>query len=113
MIKIDGVQIKSPSDFEIKPVILSRDLVNANGGTFTEVLATKQELVFKWSYLSSADLKDIRDKLTNSFEVTYPDDAGDQVITCYQKNPIERKAMVYKNGVVEGWKDVTATWRER
>jgi len=107
MISVNGVQISTPSSFQIGITDLSKTERNANGGLIIEVIATKRTLELSYSYLSSTALSTILTAISAStFSVTYPDaqTGADRISTfyCSDKNA---GAIDYQNNIMR-YKDV-------
>lgn len=86
MIKIDGVQIKTPSDTEIERYNLTKSGRVANGSMTMELVAKKRKLLLTYEVLSGAEMKQILDLIdTNKmfFTVEWEDYDGWKSMTAY------------------------------
>lgn len=74
MIKINGVEIPTPSDYTVGIMDLSKAERNARGTLIIERIATKRKIEMSWNYLSKEDLSRLL-KLVSPvfFEVEYID----------------------------------------
>lgn len=65
MIKINGVELPTPSDYTVGIQDLSKAERNANGTMIIERIATKRKLELSWKYLS-------KEQLSNLFNLVSP-----------------------------------------
>jgi hypothetical protein len=56
MIKIEGITIPTPSDYQVGIMDLSKAERNAKGTLIIERIATKRKIELSWKYLSKEDL---------------------------------------------------------
>lgn len=74
MIKINGFQIPTPSDYRWGLMDISKAERNARGTMIIERIATKRKLELSWLYLSKAELQQVLNAVSPvSFSVEYPD----------------------------------------
>lgn len=74
MIKIDGVEIPTPSDCKVGIQDLSKAERNAKGTLIMERISTKRKLEMSWKYLSREQLQQILNAVAPVFfTVEYPD----------------------------------------
>lgn len=74
MIKINGVAIPAPTDFQVGIQDLSKAERNARGKMIIERIATKIKLEFEWEYLTKAEYQQILNLVSPVFfKVEYPD----------------------------------------
>jgi hypothetical protein len=79
LINANGVDLPTPSDFQVGIMDISKAERNAAGTMIIERIATKIKLSLSWSYLSSSDLKTVLNAVAPVFyNVTYfdPQSAG-------------------------------------
>lgn len=57
MIKIDGKEIPTPSDYFVSIIDISKAERNARGEMIIERIATKRKIELAWKYLSKSDLQ--------------------------------------------------------
>lgn len=82
MIKIDGVQIPTPSDYLVGIQDVSKAERNARGTMIIERIATKRKLEFSWKSLSKAQLQQLLNAVSPVFFVVeYPDPQTGQIET--------------------------------
>ena len=114
MLKIDGVEIPSPSDMQVGIMDLSKAERNAKGTLIIERIATKRKLEIAWRYLSKEEISQLF-KLVSPvfFNVEYidPEDNAIKSGTFYAG---DRKAgaLDYINGNIR-YKDVSVNLIER
>lgn len=74
MIKINGVEIPTPSDYTVGIMDISRAERNAKGTLIMERIATKRKIEMRWNYLEKDRLSHLL-KLVSSvfFQVEYID----------------------------------------
>lgn len=74
MIRIDGITIPTPSDYQVGIMDISKAERNARGDLIIERIATKRKLEFSWKYLDKDDLSKLL-KIISSvfFKVEYID----------------------------------------
>lgn len=114
MIKIDGVEIPTPSDYTVGIMDLSKAERNARGDMIIERIATKRKIEMSWNYLTKEQLSNLFNLVSPVFfEVEYidPQDNGIKTGTFYAG---DRKAgaLDYKNGVIR-YKDISFNAIER
>ena len=74
MISINGVQISTPSTFQIGIQDISKAERNANGNMIIERITTKRKLELSYNYLSATDIATLLTAISGTtFTVTYPD----------------------------------------
>lgn len=86
MIKIDGVVIPTPADYQVGIMDLSKAERNALGTMIIERVTTKRKLELSWKYLNKEDLSNLF-KLVSPvfFQVEYidPEDNSKKTGTFY------------------------------
>ncbi|GLC88706.1 DUF6711 family protein [Lysinibacillus piscis] len=107
MIKIDGKEIPTPSDYSIGILDISKAERNARGDMIIERITTKRKIDLAWKHLSKLDLQLVLNAVSPVFfKVEYEDPqtnsrqsgtfyAGDRTIG----------ALDFRNGDVR-WKDI-------
>ena len=74
MIKINGVAIPAPTDFQVGIQDLSKAERNARGTMIIERIATKIKIEFEWIYLTKAEYQQLLNLVSPVFfTVEYPD----------------------------------------
>lgn len=114
MIKIDGVEIPTPSDYTVSIMDLSKAERNANGTIIIERVATKRKIELSWKYLSKENLSLLFNLVSPVFfEVEYidPQDNVKRTGTFYAGDRTAG-ALDYKNGNIR-YKDVKFNIIER
>lgn len=114
MININGVEIPTPSSYNVGIMDLSKAERNVNGDMVIERIATKRKLELGWSYLSKEDLARVLHLVSPVFfTATYidPQDDGVKIGTFYAGDR-NAGAMDYINGKIR-WKDVKFNLIER
>lgn len=114
LIKINGVEIPTPSDYSVGIQDISKAERNANGTMIIERIATKRKLELSWKSLSKENLSKILNAVSPVFfQVEYvdPQDGGVKTGTFYcgdRKCPM----LNFTNGVPK-YKDVGFNFVER
>lgn len=86
LIKINGVEIPTPSDLSVGIQDISKAERNANGTMIIERIATKRKLELSWKYLSKEGLSTILNLISPVFftvEYIDPQDNGIRTGTFY------------------------------
>ncbi|WP_438312213.1 DUF6711 family protein [Sporosarcina sp. FA9] len=74
MIKVDGREIPTPSDYSVGIQDISKAERNANGTMIIERITTKRKLELTWNYLSKEDLSRVMSAVSPVFfQVEYLD----------------------------------------
>lgn len=114
MIKVNGVVIPTPSDYQVGIMDLSKAERNARGTLIIERIATKRKLELSWKYLSKEDLSRLL-KLVSPvfFNVEYidPQDNMKKTGTFYVGDR-NMGALDYRNGNIR-YKDIKMNFIER
>ena len=114
MIKINGVVLPTPSDYQIGIMDLSKAERNARGTMIIERIATKRKIELEWSYLSKDDLSRVL-RLVSSvfFTVEYIDPQENTWKTgTFYAGDRRVGALDYRNGVIR-YKDINFNIIER
>lgn len=115
MLKVDGVDLPTPTTYVPDFEEISKAERNANGLLIKEVIAYKYKLNVTWKMLTQAELtKLINVKRKNFFTLEFIDmDTGmPRTGTFYAGTP-SANGMQYKNGRIENWLDVKMNFIER
>ncbi len=114
MIKIDGVDIPTPSDYNVGIMDLSKAERNAAGTIVIDRIATKRKLECTWKYLSKEELSQLFRAVSSVFfEVQYIDPQTDAIQTgTFYAGDRRAAALDYKNGKFR-YKDITVNLIER
>ena len=74
MIKIDTVEVATPSSFNVGISDITEGGRNANGKLILELIATKRKLELSYNFITESDLYDLLNAISSPFfEVEYPD----------------------------------------
>lgn len=74
LINIGGVDLPTPTDFEVGIMDISKAERNANGTMIIERVTTKRKLALKYSYLTASELASVLNLVAPTFfNVTYLD----------------------------------------
>lgn len=114
MIKINGVVLPTPSDYQIGIMDLSKAERNARGTMIIERIATKRKIELSWNYLSKDDLSRVL-RLVSSvfFTVEYIDPQENTWKTgTFYCGDRTAGALDYRNGVIR-YKDIKFNLIER
>lgn len=114
LIRINGVDIPTPSDYTPGIQDLVKAERNANGTMIIERITTKRKLEMTWKYLSAADLSTILNAISEVFFTVEYWDAQDNAMKTGTFYVGDRKAPMldFKNGVPR-WKDIAFNFIER
>jgi hypothetical protein len=114
LIKISGVVIPTPSDYQPGIMDISKAERNANGTMIIERVATKRKLELSWNYLSQQNLSLVLTAISPVFftvEYIDPQLGGLKTGTFYAGDR-NCPTVKYTNGVLE-YKDVKFNLIER
>lgn len=106
IIKLNGVRIKDPTDWDVEEYKLTKAGRVASGKMVMDVVAKKRKFVLSYNVLSGTHLKTIRDILYSDasfFTLEYEDNGVLQTATVYV-GAIKRKR--FRTDGVWYWKDV-------
>jgi hypothetical protein len=82
LVTINGVNVPTPSDFQVGIMDISKAERNANGLMIIERIATKKKLSLSYVYLTATDLKTILNAVAPVFyNVTYLDPVSNSNVT--------------------------------
>lgn len=114
MIKINGVEIPTPSEFLVGHQDISKAERNAKGNMIMEIIATKVKLEMSWAYLTQPEAQALFAAVAPTFfNVEYPDPVtGTRRTLNFYKGDRKIPMLIYKNGVPY-WKDVAFNVIER
>lgn len=113
MIKVNGVVIPTPTNFNMEKYKITNDERNSLGNMIGDLINIKYKLVLSWGILSREELITL-DKIHDlySFSLEFPGSNG-IVKGTYYASPIRANGIVYKNGMIPFYKDVTMDFIER
>lgn len=114
MIKIDGVDIPTPSDYLVGIMDISKAERNAAGTMVIDRVATKRKLELKWNYLTKENLSALLRALEPVFfTVEYLDPQDNEVKTgTFYAGDRRAGALDYRNGNIR-YKDISVNLVER
>ena len=114
MIKINGVELPTPTDFTAGVMDISDAERNTAGIIHIKRIATKRKLELGWPFMSDTDLKKVLDLVSSTFfTVEYPDpQTGNRRTGVFYVGDRTMGALDYKNGRVR-WKDIKFNLIER
>ncbi|MFS8540752.1 MAG: hypothetical protein LOD89_01500 [Tissierellales bacterium] len=107
MIKIDGVELPTPSEYTVGIQDLSKAERNARGTMIIERIATKRKIELSWKYLTREQLSQVLNLVAPVFfTVEYIDPQENKrktgVFYCGDRSV---SALDYRNGEIR-WKDI-------
>lgn len=114
MIGVNGVEIPTPSDYQVGIMDLSQAGRNAKGNLLIERIATKRKIEMAWNYLDKDVLSQLL-KLVSPvfFQVTYIDPQENSVKTgTFYVGDRNMGALDYKQGKIR-YKDIKMNFIER
>ena len=114
MLKIDGVVIPTPSDYQVGIMDLSKAERNALGTMIIERVATKRKLELSWKYLSKEELSNLFNKVSAVlFQVEYIDPQDNALKTgTFYAGDRKAGALDYQDGIIR-YKDISVNIIER
>lgn len=114
MIKIDGMELPSPSDYQVGIQDLSKAERNANGTMIIERITTKRKIDLAWKYLSKEDSSKVLKAVSPVFfHVEYLDPLDGRMKTgTFYAGDRNVGALDYINGIIR-WKDAKFNIIER
>lgn len=114
MLKVDGVDIPTPTDYVVDYEEISKAERNANGTMIKEVIAYKYKLNLTWKKLTQEEMNKLMDiKNKNFFDVSFIDMYGKRVTRTFYAGTPSAKGMDYRNGKIQYWLDVKMNLIER
>jgi hypothetical protein len=115
VIKINGVQMPTPSDYQVGIQDLSKADRNARGTMIIErIRGGVRKLEMQWKYLTKAELQQLLNAVAPVFfEVEYPDPIDGTMRTgTFYVGDRKAGAIDYRNGEIR-WKDCQFNLVER
>jgi hypothetical protein len=114
MIKINGVLMPSPSEYNVGIMDISKAERNARGDMIIERIATKRKLELVWKHLTRQELNRVLSLVAPVFfQVEYPDPQDNATKTgTFYCGDRTVGAIDYYNGQVR-WKDIKFNLIER
>ncbi len=114
MIKINGVEIPTPSDYIVGIMDISRAERNAAGNLVKDIIATKRKIEMQWNYLDKDRLSQLLNLVSsNFFTVEYIDpQEGDWKTGIFYAGDRKMGAFDYRGGNIR-YKDIRFNLIER
>ncbi|EJW14280.1 hypothetical protein M5X00_31810 [Paenibacillus alvei] len=114
MIKVNGVDLPTPSDYNVGIQDISKAERNARGTMIIERIATKRKLELAWKYLTKEQLQQVLNAVSPVFfNVEYLDpQTGSRRSGSFYAGDRTVGAMDYINGNIR-WKDIKFNVIER
>lgn len=113
MIKINGVVLPTPSDYNPGIQDISKAERNARGTMIIERIATKRKIELAWKYLSQEELSLILNLISPVFfTVEYIDPKDGRITGTFYVGDRNVGALDYINGIIR-WKDIKFSLIER
>jgi hypothetical protein len=115
MLKVDGVELPTPSGYMPSFEEISKADRNARGTMIKEVIAFKYKLEVSWKMLTQSELTKLMNvKRKNFFTLEFIDlDSGKPRTGIFYAGTPAASAMEYKEGKVDMWLDVKMNFIER
>lgn len=109
MIKVNGVDIPTPSDYNPKPNLREDSTENANGDMIRKIISCRWKIEMKWDYLTKEQYKKLAEiKFLKEFNCTFPSPTGVMVTKKMYGGDISGEAnMADKEGIVRDWVNVS------
>ncbi len=114
MIKINGVELPTPSDYTVGIMDLSKAERNSKGTMIIEHITTKRKIELAWKYLTKEDLSIVLNLVSPVFftvEYIDPQDNGKKTGTFYAGDR-SAGALDFINGIIK-YKDIKFNLVER
>lgn len=107
MIKIDGREIPTPSDYSVGIMDISKAERNARGDMIIERITTKRKIELGWKHLSKSDLQTVMNAVSPVFfSVSYIDpQSNSKKSGTFYAGDRNVGALDYLNGDIR-WKDI-------
>lgn len=113
MLKVDGVELPTPSSYIPGIREISKAERNARGTMIKEQIALKDTLDIKWNALTQAEMnKLVNVKRKESFMLEFISLEGVRVTGRFYAGDLTANAMDFKDGKVTRWLDVTMNFIE-
>lgn len=114
MIKIDGIAVPTPSDYQVGIMDISKAERNAAGTIVIDRIATKRKLELSWKYLTKEDLSKLFKAVSPVFFMVEYIDPEDDILKTGYFYAGDRKAgaLDYINGKIR-YKDIKFNLIER
>ena len=112
---IDGIQVKTPTNLKVQPLLIVKAERNAAGDMVGDIVAEKRRLDIEYSVIKDTELKQILDLLGSGFfhTVTYPDpQRGEATTITVYRGDVDTYAGQRINGT-RYWRDVRLALIER
>lgn len=114
LVKINGVDIPTPSDYSVGIQDISKAERNANGTMIKELIATKRKLDLQWKYLTKEQISQIFGLISNNFfTVEYVDPQTNGVKTGTFYSGDRKCGMLDFQNSIPRYKDVQFSLIER
>lgn len=106
--KINGIVVKTPSDFKIERYNVTNMQRLANAEMVGDLIAKKRKFYFTYEAISSVELNNILDAIWNTNSIFYTLEYVENGVTkSYRVYSGSIPSTLYRTGTVWVWKDVT------
>lgn len=115
MLKVDGVELPTPSGYVVSLNELSKSERNANGTMIKEVIGYKYKVEAGWNLLTQVQMSVLMAvKRKNFFTLDFIDmDTGQPKTGTFYASDPKAKAMRFKDNRVDKWLDIKMSFVER
>lgn len=109
MIKVNGVEIPTPSTYKPSPTLREDSTENALGDVIRKIISCRWKLEMKWDYLTKEQYSQLVNiKFLKSFDCEFPSSTGAMVTKTMYGGDISGNAnLADENGIIRDWTDVT------
>ena len=109
MIKVNGVDIPTPSKYNPQPNLREDSTENANGDIIRKIISCRWKLEMSWDYLTKEQYAKFQDiKFLKEFTCTFPSPKGVMITKTMYGGDISGDANIAdKNGIVRDWVNVS------
>ncbi|WP_053983432.1 DUF6711 family protein [Niameybacter massiliensis] len=106
MIRINGVDVQTPSSYMVNIMDITKSERNAKGNMQIDLINTKYKLELTWSLLTQTQITKILDALEArvTFEVTFVSPTGSKLTRTFYKGDRSAPLLDYLDGQAR-WKD--------
>lgn len=112
MIKVDGVEIPTPSKYNPFPTLREKSTENALGDVIRKIISSRWKLEMSWEYLTKEQYAQLTDiKFKESFLCEFPNSKGQMVTKRMYAGDIKGEAnKADANGIVRDWVNVSCNF---
>lgn len=111
MIKVNGVEMPTPSRYNPFPTLREKSTENALGDVVRKIISSRWKLEMSWDYLTKEEYSKLTDiKFKESFDCEFPNSKGQIVTKRMYAGDIKGSANRAPDGIVKDWVNVTCNF---